>query len=96
MKEIQDYDGRRMFDELEVSDIVSVFTTRKVPVNYSRTGYGRRLPTEYMIKTTDGRKHRVYCTCYSNCGTLWIRYKGKEPCCESAMSYLPINKLEEK
>lgn len=40
----------------------------------TQSGYGKRLPTQYMIKRGT-RWHRVYCVCYSNIGTLYIRTK---------------------
>jgi hypothetical protein len=36
------------------------------------TGYGRKLPTQYMITIND-REYRVYATGYSNASTLWIQ-----------------------
>lgn len=36
------------------------------------TGYGKQLPTPYMVKW-EGRWRRVYCVCYSNSGTLYIK-----------------------
>lgn len=59
------------------------FLTREVPVKHSplewqkrglqftASGYGSRIPTEYMIKV-DGRWRRVYCCICSNIGTLFI------------------------
>lgn len=40
------------------------------------TGYGKRLNTGYKIKF-NGRLYRVYCTCFSNCGTCWFVARGK-------------------
>lgn len=37
----------------------------------SASGYGGKIPTEYLIKYK-GRWRRVYAACYSNCGTLYI------------------------
>lgn len=60
--------------------------TREVPVKrslmphhvaglqFTATGYGSRIPTEYMI-WVDGRWRRVYCIIYSNSGTLFIGKK---------------------
>lgn len=78
------YDGIGYLD-LELSDIKAVYRTIKIPVNYSRTGYGRKLPTQYIIKTVDNRIHRVYCICHSNSGSLWIHYQGKKPMVETAI-----------
>jgi hypothetical protein len=35
------------------------------------SGYGKRLPTQYMVEL-DGRWRRVYCCLYSNNGTCYI------------------------
>lgn len=39
-----------------------------------RSGYGRRIPTSYMV-LLNGRKYRVYCCCFSNSGTCYIDTK---------------------
>lgn len=41
-------------------------------LSYTASGYGSRIPTEYMIKWR-GIWRRVYCRIYSNNGTLYIR-----------------------
>lgn len=38
------------------------------------TGYGKRLPTSYMVKWRK-RWYRVVCICFSNSGTTYIRVK---------------------
>ena len=40
-------------------------------LSYTSTGYGSRIPTQYMVKFND-RWHRVYCRIYSNIGTCYI------------------------
>ena len=71
--------------DLELSDIKAVYRTREIPVNCSASGYGNKIPTQYLIKTVDNRIHRVYCICYSNSGSLWINYHGKKPMVETAI-----------
>ena len=44
---------------------------------YTRSGYGERLPTNYMVRI-GSRTHRLYCTRWSNVGTCWVRVKGKQ------------------
>ena len=39
-------------------------------LSYTATGYGQRIPTEYMIQV-NGKWRRVYCAVYSNNGTLY-------------------------
>jgi len=38
------------------------------------TGYGSKLTTQYKVKYNN-RLYRVYCHCYSNCGSLYIIVK---------------------
>ena len=40
-------------------------------LSYTRTGYGRRIPTAYQVRLS-GRWRRVYCCCYSNSGTCYV------------------------
>jgi hypothetical protein len=40
------------------------------------SGYGDKIPTEYMAKP-DGVWRRVYCSIFSNIGTLYIMVKGQ-------------------
>ena len=47
-------------------------------LSFTASGYGSRIPTEYMIKY-NGRWRRVYCIIYSNNGTLFIGRK-YSPC----------------
>ena len=41
------------------------------------TGYGNKLTMSYKVPY-NGRKYRVYCTCYSNIGTCYIISKGEK------------------
>lgn len=43
----------------------------KIPENKSITGYGSKLPTQYMV-LTNNRKYRVYAICFSNCASYYI------------------------
>lgn len=54
------------------------YLTQELPVKITEcpknpyvTGYGARIPTQYMV-LHNGRWKRVYCICYSNSGTLYI------------------------
>lgn len=41
-------------------------------------GYGSAIPTDVMLQFAETKKkYRVYCTCYSNVGSMWIEVKGK-------------------
>jgi hypothetical protein len=46
----------------------------EVPHNPYTTGYGKRIPTQYMVRTIDQKWRRVYCVCYSNVGTLYVQH----------------------
>jgi hypothetical protein len=42
-------------------------------------GYGSKITTDICLQFIgEGIRRRVYCTCYSNAGSLWIVYKGKQ------------------
>ena len=65
------------------------FRTESVPVkiepmphhkrglSWTATGYGVRIPTEYMVKVNN-RWRRVYCRIFSNIGTLYIGKSAKD------------------
>lgn len=55
---------------------VAFMVTDKTPKSPSRTGYGSKLPTEYMVHF-NGRWRRVYAICFSNVSTFYIP-DGKE------------------
>ena len=40
---------------------------------YTATGYGKKIPTEYMVQH-NGRWKRVYCHIFSNSGVLYIMH----------------------
>jgi hypothetical protein len=44
------------------------------PHNRSRTGYGAKIPTQYMVRTIDQTWRRVYCMIYSNSGTCYVMH----------------------
>lgn len=46
---------------------------------YTRTGYGKKIPTEYLVKW-DGRTYRVYCAIFSNSGVLYITRQKEDYC----------------
>ena len=46
-------------------------------LSYTATGYGKKIPTPYMVRTIDNRWRRVYCAIYSNAGTLYVMH-GKD------------------
>jgi hypothetical protein len=47
-------------------------------LSYTRTGYGRKIPTRHMVKLPGSpRWRRVYCCIYSNAGTCYVT-RGKD------------------
>lgn len=49
----------------------SLLWWQKKRLSYTTTGYGKKIPTSYMINYTN-RWYRVYYCCYSNTGTAYI------------------------
>lgn len=60
--------------ETEVKE--SCLEWQKRGLMYTSTGYGRRIPTTYMVKHNN-RWKRVYCCIYSNSGTCYIEQDRK-------------------
>lgn len=44
-------------------------------LQYTASGYGRKIPTPYMVKWA-GRWRRVYCAQFANAGSLYIGKPG--------------------
>lgn len=40
-------------------------------------GYGKKIKTSFKVRINN-RLHRLYCMCWSNSGTLWVRVGGKQ------------------
>jgi len=57
--------------------VTALIRDNVAPINRSRTGYGKKMPTQYRVRTIDQRWRRVYCVCYSNSGTLYVMH-GKD------------------
>ena len=42
-------------------------------LQYTRSGYGRKIPTRHMVKLPGGKRwRRVYCCIFSNSGTCYV------------------------
>lgn len=51
----------------------------KTPINRSVSGYGSKLPTQYMVKhASDNVWRRVYVACFSNSGSAYIFFKNEK------------------
>ena len=62
----------------------TIESSRNLIGGFTRSGgrprtssYGKKIPTDYRIRL-DGKGpwRRVYCTCFSNIGSLWITFEG--------------------
>lgn len=56
---------------------ISLLWWQKQGLSFTASGYGRKIPTRWMIKFGK-RWYRIYCTIYSNVGCLFICHKGRE------------------
>lgn len=46
-------------------------------LSYTRTGYGRKIPTSKMLRLPGSKRwRRVYCAIYGNAGTCYVTLKG--------------------
>lgn len=45
----------------------------------NQDGYGQKISTDIMLQVVETkRRYRVYCTCRSNAGSLWIKHEGQK------------------
>lgn len=64
---------------LELSNVESVKITPAPMSGRTVTGYGRKIPTEYIIRCringyhNDHRNRRVYAMCYGNSASFYVR-----------------------
>lgn len=61
-------------EKVEVKE--ALLAWQKQGLQYTASGYGKRIPTRYMVKTNN-RWRRVYCVISSNVGTLYVGTLGK-------------------
>ena len=47
-------------------------------LSYTASGYGAKIPTQWMVRTIDQKWRRVYCAIYSNIGTTYIVQGGEK------------------
>jgi hypothetical protein len=60
-----------MVTYLNPQEVTAVRQT-KAPHNYSRDGYGSKIPTSWQVRLHK-RWHRIYVVCYSNSGSAYVR-----------------------
>jgi len=49
----------------------------EAPRNRSVSGYGKKIPTSWLLQLDGERWHRVYVVCYSNSGSAYVLIKGE-------------------
>ena len=50
---------------------------QKQGLSYTASGYGKKIPTEHMVKLPGSDKwRRVYVAIYSNAGTAYVEVRG--------------------
>lgn len=62
---------------LQLHDIAEMRVDQDAPRNPYPSGYGRKVPTRYMLKLGT-RWHRVYMVQYGNSGSAYVLLKGQE------------------
>lgn len=67
----------RLWVEFDTQTITKRLWWQERGLMFTRTGYGRKVPTSHMI-IFENRLRRIYCTIFSNNGTCWFQYKGKQ------------------
>ena len=70
MKTIQDYNGS------SYPLTLAPMRHHELGLSYTRTGYGAKIPTQYKAIIA-GKLRRIYCTQYSNAGSLWCVVNGQ-------------------
>lgn len=71
---IKDLDFNIITENADVKE--DLLDWQKRGLRETASGYGSKLTTTYKVLYND-RWFRVYCTIFSNCGTLWIKSKNK-------------------
>jgi hypothetical protein len=65
---------------VEAEDVkISPLWWQERGLSYTASGYGKRIPTTYMVKWRN-KWRRVYCCIYSNIGKLYIGRLGSDFC----------------
>lgn len=60
-------------DSVELDTITAPLWWHLRGLSYTASGYGRRIPTPYMVRLPGSpRWRRVYCAIYSNSGTCYV------------------------
>lgn len=70
MKTLHDYSGN------EYQTKQALLPWQAQVLSYTASGYGAKIPTAYKALVA-GKWRRVYCTQYSNAGSLWCIVNGQ-------------------
>lgn len=88
MKHFTDSDLRPFASDSPLKDCFSINTNgredllddpldwQKRGLQQTASGYGRKLVMREKI-SFNGKFYRLYCTCFSNSGSVWFKAKGK-------------------
>ena len=61
------------FQTVEVAAKIAPLWWQEQGLSYTASGYGRRIPTRYMVQLPGSpRWRRVYCAIWSNAGTCYV------------------------
>ena len=80
------FDAQKKITIVYADDAVGGYTLHRRPVprrgimqlfpGQSQEGYGSKITTDVVLKFHgETTEHRVYCTCFSNAGSLWITHQ---------------------
>lgn len=50
---------------------------QKRGLSYTASGYGKKIPTHYLVRTINQKWRRVYCAIFSNVGTYYVVENGE-------------------
>ncbi len=70
-----------MSETLQYATVTEVAREHVAPAyGHSVTGYGRKIPTRYLVRTREGdaRWRRVYVMNYGNVGSAYVVIRGRE------------------
>lgn len=73
--ETDSYGNKCAMQTIAVEHKIDELHHHKLVLQYTASGYGRKIPTRYKVKYNN-RWYRVYICIYSNSGTSYITVKG--------------------
>jgi len=73
-------------EQLDDRLVAAVEVTAEPMYGRTASGYGRKLPTRYML-TIGKRQHRVYAVCFSNVASFYVVLGGEKRYLEIATEH---------